>query len=164
MVVVALEELHELANFSRNRHRRLTVRWLVNVVPRASTRCGAIPFACGYFITTGWYWVGVKAVAGRPGRVRDRWGAGEQSDRPRIPGMAGMSAAERDALYHRIPEGERMKNTDSAVRGKDTTRIPSGKARYNASPSGLALAEQGGRGCPPLQPCNRATVQVRRQM
>jgi hypothetical protein len=27
-------------------------------------------------------------------------------------------AGERDALYHRIPEGERMKNADSAVRGR----------------------------------------------
>ena len=28
LVAVALEGLHELADFSRDRHRRLTVRWL----------------------------------------------------------------------------------------------------------------------------------------
>jgi hypothetical protein len=47
--------------------------------PKQRVRLRVMPAA--YSVTTGWVWVGVKAVAGRPGRVRDRWGVRGRSDR-----------------------------------------------------------------------------------
>ena len=71
-----------------------------------------------------------------------------------------MSAGECDALYHRIPEGERIRNADSAVRGKAPPAFLPVKHCTTRHPPGLALAGMGVGYCYLLrQPCNRATVQ-----
>lgn len=84
--------------------------WLISAGTRIGARCGgqrntppvlsrvgAIPFDRGvlYHNRVGLGWSqNREAAAGRPGRVRDRWGARGRSDGLRIPGAAGMSAGQ----------------------------------------------------------------------
>ena len=134
-------------------------RW---AVPLASTGRWAIPFARGVFYHNR---VGLGRSESRSrssGRVRDRRGVRGQNGWLRSPGTVSMSAAEPGALYHRIPEGERIEDPDCAARrGLPPAFLPvsRGTTRH---PSVWRSPNRGARGGPPLQPCNRATVQVRR--